>query len=463
MRSGKRLSLVAVAVTVVAACSSPPRLASVLRIESPPPDVLFRDVAVFDGTELVPHRDVLVAGETIAAVAAAGTLAAPGPDTLELTGGGRTLLPGLVDSHAHLFSAGEKGIPAPEPAAIAGAFLFAGVTTVLVAAGPPGDVPELKRQQAAGGPPAPHLYTAGPGLAAPGGHPIPLLRAMMPWPMRWFATRSIPTPADGPEARVLVGRVIEELRPDFVKIIYDDLPPGSAHMSRDALEGAVAEARARGVRPIVHTNKPEDVRHVVEAGAALLMHVPQRGLLSDDDVAFIAASGVPVVTTVRLLDASYDLARRGPIPLERQMYDARLLQPWIDEPRWELPGFSEEIDETHDEVAADTEANFRRLLAAGVELFVGTDSGVHGVFPGASLHRELRLLVDLGMPPIDALRAATSAPAAFLDPDGRFGRIAPGQRADLILVRGDPTEDIEALAEIDEVFLAGVRLERHGL
>ncbi len=107
-----------------------------------------------------------------------------------------------------------------------------------------------------------------------------------------------------------------------------------------------------------------------------------------------------------------------------------------------------------------TEANLRMLLVAGALLFVGTDSGVHGVFPGSSTHREIRLLVSLGMSPTQALQAATSGPAAFLDPDGGFGRIAPGQRADLLFVRGDPTEDIDALAEIEEVFVGGRRLQR---
>ncbi|MFQ5349143.1 MAG: amidohydrolase family protein [Thermoanaerobaculia bacterium] len=452
-----------VVASALVGCSGPPQLASVSRIEPSPPRVLFRDTAVFDGTSLLPHHDVLVAGDRIVAVSPAGTLTAPDNETLVLGGSGRTLLPGLVDSHAHLFSAGEKGPPAPDAATTAGAFLFAGVTTVLVAAGSD-EAGRLRRQtQEDDSPIVPHLYTAGPGLAAPGGHPIPLLRATLPWPVRWFATRGIPTATDGSEARAQVGRIIDATRPDFVKIVYDDLPPGSPHMSREALAGAVAEADARGIRPIVHANLPQDARDAVDAGAALLMHVPQRGLLTDDDVAHIAAASVPVVTTVRLLSASYDLARHGPIPLERRMYDPEMLQPWIDQPKWELPGFSEEIDEIHDQVAADTAANFRRLLAGGVQLFVGTDSGVHGVFPGASLHRELRLLVELGMPPPDALRAATSAPAAFLDPQGTFGRIAAGQRADLILVRGDPTADIDTLAEIEEVFVAGVRLRRHPL
>ena len=144
------------------------------------------------------------------------------------------------------------------------------------------------------------------------------------------------------------------------------------------------------------------------------------------------------------------------------MYGPRLLQPWLDEPRWELQGFSEEIDRRATEVAADTAANVRTLLAAGVSLFVGTDSGVHGVFPGASLHLVMRLLVELGMSPLDVLRAATSAPAAFLDPSSRIGTITSGQRADLSLVRGDPTEETADLAAIEEVFVGRVRLRHDG-
>jgi imidazolonepropionase-like amidohydrolase len=102
----------------------------------------------------------------------------------------------------------------------------------------------------------------------------------------------------------------------------------------------------------------------------------------------------------------------------------------------------------------------RRLHEAGVPLFIGTDGGSPGVFPGAGIHRELALLVSLGIPPADALRAATSAPADFMDPARSFGRIAPGQRADLLLVRGDPLTRIEATADIDMVLKDGVAIDR---
>lgn len=454
------LRAVVIASVALAGCS-PPRLASVSRADASPTHIVFRNVSVFDGVAMVPHQDVLVTGDEIAAVSQTGELVVP-DETLELAGAGRTLLPGLVDSHVHLFSAGEKQGPPPGPGRIGAAFLYAGITSALVAAGFD-EATELAEQQCEGRALAPRLFTAGSGLSAPGGHPIPLLRAMLPWPASWLATRSIITASDEAAARTGVARIITRDRPDFVKIVYDDLPPGSPHLSLDALRAAIAEARAQGRRSIVHATTPRDTMDAIDAGASLLVHVPQRGLLTNEQVARLVASGVPVVTTVRLVSATRELANDGPIPLERQMYGAELLQPWLDEPEWNLPGFSKEVDSRAAEVAADTAANFRKLHAAGMPMLVGTDSGVHGVFPGASLHREMRLLVELGMSPSEVLRAATSAPAAFLDPGRTFGRIASGQRADLLLVRGNPLDDIEALATIEEVLIGGVRLRRHGI
>lgn len=145
------------------------------------------------------------------------------------------------------------------------------------------------------------------------------------------------------------------------------------------------------------------------------------------------------------------------------MVDERVLDAWRREPAWALRGFSEMIDQHFDEVTGDVRRNFRKLLAAGIPLYVGTASGVHGVFPGTALHSEMRTLAELGMSPLEVLRQTTSAPAVFLDPSGEFGRIAPGARADLLLVRGDPSISLAALDNIEEVFLSGARLERQGL
>jgi imidazolonepropionase-like amidohydrolase len=105
--------------------------------------------------------------------------------------------------------------------------------------------------------------------------------------------------------------------------------------------------------------------------------------------------------------------------------------------------------------------NVRRLRAAGVTILAGSDTQ-SGVFPGAGLHRELANLVRAGLTPVEAIRAATLDPAIWLA-DGRApdaGLIAPGRRADLLLVEGDPSEDVGVLSRLRAVYLAGVEIER---
>nr|MDQ3071594.1 CIA30 family protein [Acidobacteriota bacterium] len=101
----------------------------------------------------------------------------------------------------------------------------------------------------------------------------------------------------------------------------------------------------------------------------------------------------------------------------------------------------------------------RALHAAGVPILAGTDAPNPGTSHGASMHRELELLVRAGLSPVHALIAATSAPARAFGLADR-GRIAAGMRADLVLVTGNPAEDILATRAIEAVWKGGVRLER---
>lgn len=104
-------------------------------------------------------------------------------------------------------------------------------------------------------------------------------------------------------------------------------------------------------------------------------------------------------------------------------------------------------------------AAVRVLAAAGVPLLAGTDAGNPGTAHGASIHRELELLVSAGLTPIEALRAATSTPARVFRLLDR-GRLAPGLRADLVLVDGDPSRDITATRAIVQVWRNGVMVAR---
>lgn len=101
----------------------------------------------------------------------------------------------------------------------------------------------------------------------------------------------------------------------------------------------------------------------------------------------------------------------------------------------------------------------RSLVTAGATLLAGTDPSNGTVVHGATLHRELELLVQSGLTPVEALRAATGAPARIFRLNDR-GRVVPGRRADLLLVRGDPTGDITATRDIVRVWRRGVEFDR---
>lgn len=214
------------------------------------------------------------------------------------------------------------------------------------------------------------------------------------------------------------------------------------------------------MRPVVHIGSSADMVTAAEVGVALLMHPPSSDILTDEQVATLAKIGTPFVTTMRTLLAADEVVRTGGTPLERESMDARLFTSFAHRPKgFAIPGF-EQLEKEFPMAAARMQENVQRLVRAGVPFFVGSDSGVFGVFPGASLHGEMLALARAGIDPVMILRAATSAPAAFLDPAQRFGRVAPGQRADLLLVRGDPVTDLHALSAIDDVWLSGMRLNR---
>jgi hypothetical protein len=99
--------------------------------------------------------------------------------------------------------------------------------------------------------------------------------------------------------------------------------------------------------------------------------------------------------------------------------------------------------------------NVRRLKAAGIRVGIGTDAGIGGVYHGSSTLREIRWLTQLGFTPAEALAAATSVSAGILRQGHDRGRIAPGQRADLVLTGGRPDERIDDLHDVRRVFVSG--------
>ena len=439
----------------------------VTRAPAARPSWVIRNVRVFDAPHAVlldGPRDVVVRDGRITAVASPG-VAAPG--LIEVDGHGGTLLPGLVDVHTH--TGGTAGPPwlteLPAQEENLGAFLYAGVTTVLDAGALTPAIFQLRDRVRTGVVLSPHLYAAGPMFTAPNGHPVGLMRANLPFWIRWYVLPRIAREVATPDAaRQAVADLLPN-HPDVIKIAADDLVPGEPRIRTEVIAAIVARAHESHVRVVAHIGQSRDVIDTVGAGVDALMHDVYSAPITDEAVTIIAAAHVPVVATVGIWDAVEQLGTRradtrSPITLEiaKPVVLTALSAFPSEHEREQLTAMSKPIRDGH----AARRANVATLRAAGVTILAGSDAVNAGQFPGAGLHDELAKLVEAGMTPGEALRAATHDNAHFLAGEqADFVDVAPGQRADLVVVDGDPTADIAATQRITHVWLDGVELLRH--
>jgi imidazolonepropionase-like amidohydrolase len=241
---------------------------------------------------------------------------------------------------------------------------------------------------------------------------------------------------------------------DFIKIISED---GSAYgrqtptLDRATIGALVAAAHRRGRLAVAHIGTQEGAYQALEEDADGLVHIftnvapePAFAALAAERKAFVVPTLTVVesttgIATGRSLTEDPRLApylRADEVTSLRQSF---AFQPALD--------FSHALDAVRD------------LKAARVAILAGSDAPNPGTAHGASLHRELELLVAAGLSPLEALRAATSAPAAAFRLKDR-GRIARGLRADLVLVQGNPVADVTATRAILKVWKLGQEVER---
>ncbi|HEX7705804.1 MAG TPA: CIA30 family protein [Thermoanaerobaculia bacterium] len=403
-------------------------VASVLSAAEAPRDIVFRNARVFDGARVI-EADVLVRGDRIADVGK--TLSAP-EGAMVVDGRGKTLMPGLIDSHIHAFGN-----------ALEQALIF-GVTTELDMFTDAGMARSMREQQAAGGASGrADLFSAGTLVTAPGGHgtqygiPIPTIAA--PEQAQEFV-----------DARIAEGS-------DWIKIVYDD---GSAYgmstptVSEKTMRAVIAAAHARKKLAVVHIGTLAAARQAIDAGADAIVHLFIDRAPDAEFGTFVAGRGAFVIPTLVVLKSV-----TGSAGGESLAGDAAIA-PYLDAGARAIlqQAFPRRKDRPQVSYAA-AEATVRQLAAANVPILAGSDAPNPGTAHGAALHRELELLVAAGLTPLQALTAATSAPAKAFRLDDR-GRIAKGLRADLLLVEGDPTRDITATRRIAGIWKGGVAVDR---
>lgn len=399
--------------------------------------VLIKGAKVFDGSRSLGVRDVLVAEGRIRKVGK--NLKAPeGVAVVEAAG--KTLLPGLMDAHVHVF-----------PTAQADALKF-GVTTEFdmysTMPKPVIDGWRAKRQSYAETKEA-DTFTAGFGATPPGGHPTQLMAGFPGAP-------KIPTLGPDDDAKAFMAARVAG-GSDYIKILQDDgrRAHGNAAslkaFSNEQVAEAIRAAKGAGRKAIVHVQQIADARVVVAAGADALAHAPGDGVIDPDLAKAMKKQGTVQIATLSIYNGIGG-GKEGP-ELASEPGFAPHISAGIKS------SLNSPIRTARPEQRDFAIRNVGVLHKAGVPILAGTDAPNPTTGHGISMHLELALLVKSGLTPAQALTAATAAPARFFGTADR-GRIAPGLRADLLLVDGDPTKDILATRKIAGVWKNGYAVKR---
>jgi imidazolonepropionase-like amidohydrolase len=398
-----------------------------------PEATLFDNVRVFDGDRLLGTRDVLIRNSLIVRVA---RHISPPSDCKRVGGKGLTLLPGLMDAHVHVFPSGP-----------ADAVRF-GVTTVfdLYTLVEPGKLAGWKRRRSSLAPSnEADVWSAGAGVTPPGGHPTEMMTDLP----AGAPTVPLLGPTDDPAAFV-AARVREGS--DYIKVIEDDgrRHPGDRPFLKSfgpEREAAVIKAaKASGLRVLIHVQQADAASIAVAAGVDALAHAVADRVPTPAEIAAMARRRTVLIPT---LAAYSGIAGTGiSARLAAQPNVAPLVSPFQ---RMMLNIVLPNPDPSQFAVAM---AHTRAAHLAGVTILAGTDAPNPTTAFGISLHQEMELLVQAGLTASQALSAASANVARFFGVTDR-GKIVAGRRADLLLVKGDPTRDITATRAIVGVWKNG--------
>jgi imidazolonepropionase-like amidohydrolase len=389
--------------------------------------LLVRAGRLFDSERavLLPARDFLVRDGRIERVAER-IPAPPGARILDLSG--YTVLPGLIDAHAHLLmehpgdeGSGETSIReivregdalrALHGAARARSYLQAGFTTVrdLGNSGRFADA-ALRRALAEGALPGPRLFVSGPGLSPPGGQMDGVVADRQD-----IVAHDYRVVRGAEDARTAVREAAVQAV-DQIKL-YSNASPNPAYLAVDEMRAAVEEARLMGLEVTAHATTDAAINRALDAGLRVIEH--GRGATPATLARMKEAGAVLVLTEWSRDLLAIDVART---PAERRPPASRI-----------------------DALLAQGYGRVAAARRAGVDVAFGADMYVDfGIGRGPAARLALRALAEGGMTPAETLRAATYTAGRLVGP-GELGVLARGAHADFIAVEGDPTRDLEAL------------------
>ncbi|HUB82629.1 MAG TPA: amidohydrolase family protein [Bryobacteraceae bacterium] len=394
------------------------------------------------------------------------------PDIVE--GSGKTLLPGLIDVHVHLSSPG--GMSAPDGdfdvdksmARDDAALLYSGVTAARSTGDGLDSSLKLRGRIANGSKLGAQLFICGPMFTTEGGHGTEFVQYVPKMMQDQVKAQLVRVPQTAAEARQQVDELKQRGVDGIKAILESGFGAGMLYNRMDVavFQAVAAEARARNLPLAVHTGDPRDVTDAVDAGASSIEHGSWRGPIPGDVLAKMAHDGIYLDPTLGVAEAyaQYFAGKSDALDnsLVEQTVSANVLKATRD---FVLGGKAADPAKAaiFDKAFEQARENLLRAWKAGVPLVMGTDSGNPLVFPGPSMHHELKLWVAAGIPPAVALQAATGNAAALVRAANHIGGIRKGMDADLLLVDGNPLQDIGATERISLVVFKGERLNRPDL
>jgi imidazolonepropionase-like amidohydrolase len=416
-------------------------------------DIVIENVTIIDGAGSPPRvgQHVLIRRDRIARIDDAPIETAKGASRID--GAGKFLIPGLIDTHVHLRGAVDPAEPPRkrpnrrEAEQALASYLYAGVTTIYDAGNDPDFIFELRDDERAGRIASPRILAPGGIVTYPGSH------GSGP-----FATHVESWPAAAPSVEAHAAR-----KPDLVKFTLEERGWGARPLVPllpvDLLRRLVEYYNDRGVRTTVHTSSELRAREAIYAGVDTLAHPVIQGPVSESFVRLMAVKKIPMSSTLTIGE-NYSRLAEHPDYLDQPLYRASLSSSEIERLKNETRKEYQERSWTWwmKIMTPIAQENLRKIHDAGGVIALGTDQTV-----GPAVHREMELLVGAGIAPIEVIKIATQNAARFLGMEHEIGAIAPGMKADLVLLRADPSVDIENAKEIELVIKNGAVIDRRAL
>ena len=421
--------------------------------------LVIEGATLIDGTggEPISNAVVVIENDRIQAVFRHGEQVYPrGARVIQAQG--KTIIPALFDIDTHI---AQQGLEAAAQALTN--YLYHGITSISDTGVSIVHGEGLERLKQEGKLISPRIFEAGPTLTAVGGHPIPVNRALG----RAIDTRTL-TQIEGPEDAVQqVQRYVREYQVDTIKAILES--GGDLHYPRMTLEtykALVDEAHRHGMNVYTHASQLSDVRDALAGGVDLIAHGFAEELTAQSDIAqMIVQQKVSWLPDINNAESSVKI---------------------FDHPEiWEDPTLLKSVPAVYIEMAHDPkvlarlEGRLERsrrshqmrmrtvkvLYDMGANILVGTDStgAPHRMFYGWDIHRELEHLVNAGMTPMDVIVAASRKAAEYLGQEKELGTVEAGKIADLLILSGNPLEDIRNSRTIEQVIYAGRLIDRDNL